>query len=228
MKRIIIGLIGSIFLVSCFDTKPPLSPLSKHELANLKSLQTEFEKKRKQIEQYKAEKNRVEQLRDSYLKENLILNNFSIYKTNQFDDGRERACYKGYLVNMGDEIVEELYIDITFFAKNSGEELSTFSKSLVNANDIYLDTTPASETKALILSVSGRKLPLKPNNKLDLSEGKNCLADVFLDWEAKDAKYEISNLRLRPKLSQVSSLELIRLSSNIAELKERAVEFNQL
>lgn len=227
MKKIILSLFATLMLSSCFSSDPPLIPLSKSELIELKELKTELEKTRKRNDAYESEKNRISELQESYLKDFIRLNEFSIYKTNGFDDGRYRACYKGFLVNKGKEIIEEIYLNVTFYSKKTGEKINNWNTGLVDANDDFLDNSEDTEAKSLIYALSGRKLPLKPNEKINLSKGKTCYSEVFLDWESKDIKYELVGLKLRPQLSEVTVLDEIKISIKIGELEERANEFKQ-
>jgi hypothetical protein len=202
-------------LISCAEQLPPLSEYEKQHLAELKK---EVKKKNKQYKAYKSEMVRIKDIKNNYLKNKVILNGFSIYKTNAFDDGRERACYKGTLKNNGNEIIESLDLKITFFSKDSLKQLTVWEKPLVNANDEFLDKDGDDETKALILAYSGRKLPLKSKGSLKL---KGCMKEVLLNWKAKDIKYELSNMELRSKLEEIRPLHSINTQLEIINLEER-------
>ncbi|WP_076419663.1 hypothetical protein [Colwellia sp. UCD-KL20] len=226
--KFILATLSIFMLSSCIEQEPALTPLSEREKITLSELKVKFEKKKKEYSDYKSEKERVNLLQTTYLQDYISLNDFSIYKTNKFDDGRDRACYKGILENKGKEIVDEIHLKVNFYSDSTGDIIHTWDVALVDANDEFLDNSEASEAKSLILALSGRKLPLKPNAKLNLTKGKTCLSDVFLDWQAKDVKYEITKLKLRPKLAEVGPLDSLKISVEIFPLEERAKKFNQL
>ena len=217
-----------IFYVGgCQPLEKLLTPLSKIELSELISLQEEFDKKQRQVDAYQIEKLRLKDLTPSYIDNHVRLKDFLIYKTDRFDDGRERACYKGTLNNTGDEIIEQLELLVKFH-NSSGELINEWRNSLVFANDEYLDKGEFDENKALVLSISGRKLPLKPNKSLNLSKQTNCMKEVFLDWNEEDIKYTIGNLKLRTKVPESSSLDLVTVSVKMMDLKNRAEANNQI
>jgi hypothetical protein len=226
--KLFLAILSIFILSSCIEQEPDLIPLSEREKITLSELKAKLEKKNKQYDSYKAEIERIQSLQKSYLQKYISLNAFSIYKTNQFDDGRNRACYKGLIENKGGEIVDEINLNVTFYSESTKKSIHNWKVALVNANDEFLDNGEPSEAKALIAALSGRKLPLKPNTTLQLDNGKNCFSDVFLGWEAKDVKYELTELKLRSKLVEVGPLDALRISIEIAPLEERAKKFNQL
>lgn len=218
MKTIIFLFFTVCMLISCKESAPPLSEYEKQHLLELKN---EFNQKNKQYKAYKAEKTRISIVEKSYLKNNIELENFSIFKTNKFDDGRDRACYKGVLRNNGNEIIEALDLKVTFLSNDSIEKINTWEPSLIKANDELLDKMELDKTKALIMALSGRQLPLKPKKSKSLTDNKNCMSDVFLDWQVKDVKYELANIKLRPKLTEIDPFHSIDLQLEIAKLEER-------
>tara|TARA_B110000211_G_C14092289_1_gene559834 strand:+ start:4805 stop:5263 length:459 start_codon:yes stop_codon:yes gene_type:complete len=152
------------------------------------------------------------------------LNDFSIYKTNQFDDGRYRACYKGELVNKGSEIVERVSLNVMFYSSVTGEGIYSWDTSLVYANDELLDNkTLTQKEKAAVLVLSSHKMPLKPNSTKGIGV---CLSDVFLNWEVKDIKYEMINLKIRPKLTKVDAFDALQVMTELHPLQERVDKFN--
>jgi len=219
MKPTILLFLSIFMLISCKESVPPLSKYEKQHLLELKK---EFNQKNEKYKSYKAEKSRITIIEKSYLTNSVKLQDFSIFKTNNFDDGRDRACYKGILHNHGNDIIESLDLKVSFFSKGSMKQIETWETSLVSANDELLDNIEPDKNKALIMAISGRKLPLKPKASLNLSKNKKrCFSEVFLNWEAKDVRYELVNLKLRPKLAKVDPFHSVDLQLEIAQLEKR-------
>jgi len=231
LRRTTIITLFFLLIASCTEKEPPLTPLSTSEKEQLIALQSELKSARQRYNDYKTERERIDAIQDSYFQENVNLDSFSIFKTNQFDDGRDRACYKGNLINQGDEIIETLKLTITIYSETTKEKIEDLSVSIVDANDEFLDKLKDPKDlglKAAILTLSGRELPLKPRETKDLAKGKRCFPIAFLDWKAEDATYEVTEFKLRTKLREVSPFDKWDLELKVSRLEERAKMFNQL
>jgi hypothetical protein len=127
-------------------------------------------------------------------------------------------------VNKGSEIVERVSLNVMFYSSVTGEEIYSWDTSLVYANDELLDNkTLTQKEKAAVLVLSGHKMPLKPNSTKEIGD---CLSDVFLSWEVKDIKYEMINLKIRPKLTKVDAFDALQVMTELHPLQERADKFN--
>lgn len=230
--KLLTGLIlVSFTLIGCKPTnKEPAKPLSTAELAQYKRLAEKYKPVLAEVEQYKQEAQRIAELEKGYLAEYVELRNFSIYKTNSFDDGRERACYRGELVNNGDEIIEKLELTIVFRDESAKEVLKTWQTNLVSANDEFLsDDKMGLELRSAVLTLAGKRLPLKPKSSFDLSKNKNCMSDVFLGWSEDTTDYKLSLLELRPKLKEIHLHDVVDTSFyEMMRLENRAKQFNQI
>ena len=111
MKRLPLSLLFFLIL-GCSEAAKDLPPLSEGELEELHSLQTLLAITQKKVEAYEEELARIEQVTPDYANDSITLEGFSIYKAGEFDDGRERVCYRGFLVNSGSEILEEVSLRV--------------------------------------------------------------------------------------------------------------------
>lgn len=202
--------------------------LTPTELARYKHLQELYEPKLQQAEQYEAEVARIDEVTKTYINDHIQLKDFSFYKTDGFDDGRERACYRGQLLNTGTEIVDQIKLKASFKDSETKSVIKTWEHSLVFANDEKLALFKP-ETRAAILALQGKQLPLKANSSLDLQKEKNCMAEVFLGWSVDAIDYELTELELRPKIEEVNKYEI--MDSGFYEMKmleNRAKKFGQI
>lgn len=232
-KQLLVILSVSVALISgCKprDDEEPLTMLNHAELARYKLLREQYEPRILEAEQFKLESARVSELEKTYINDFITLQNFSIYKTNAFDDGRDRACYKGSLVNKGSEIVEELELIVNFRNVETNLVVKTWETMLIHANDEFLQKDDvALETRAAILALSGKRYPLKPNTTTDLRDNKNCMSDVFLGWSEKAVDLKLARVKLRPKLEEVDIYKFMDQGFYEMKLLEnRAKEFNQI
>ncbi|NRQ44488.1 hypothetical protein HRH59_18265 [Rheinheimera sp. YQF-2] len=228
-------MITALLVVICLNgCKPvnqePAKPLSAAELAQYKRLVEKYEPMLVEVEQYKQEAARIAEVEKSYLAEYVELKNFSIYKTNSFDDGRERPCYRGELVNNGDEIIERLELTIVFRDKSAEKVLKTWQYNLIFANDEFLNNDKMGlDLRTAVLTLEGKRLPLKPKTSFNLSQNKNCISDVFLGWSEDSTDYKLSALKLRPKLKEIHLHDVFDTGFyDMMRLENRAKQFNQI
>jgi hypothetical protein len=210
--------------------KEPTKPLSATELAQYQRLLEKYEPMLAEVEQYKQEAARIAEVEKNYVTESVELKNFSIFKTDSFDDGRARACYRGELINRGDEIIEQLELTVNFRNESKKQVIKTWKSNLIDANDEMLENDSMDlQVRAAVLTLSGKRLPLKPGASFDLQKNKNCMNDAFLGWTANATDYKISSVTLRPKLKEVQLYDVMNEEFYEMKLLEiRAKEFNQL
>lgn len=224
----LISVVSTIsLLMGCEPPEPPLAPLSRAELNTLNMLEEKFEKVKKQKEAYKKEVERINTASKTYLDEYVLFDDFSFYKTNRFDDKRDRLCYKGKIENTGSEIIERIGLHVALHHPN-GERITSWEPTLLSANDELIDKDPTSAATQLVLAVSGKKLPLGPGEILSLVNNRNCMKDVYLDWNVDDITYKVISFKLRSAIPEPDGLDLIRIAAKIHELRKRAVQNNQL
>lgn len=219
-----------IFTLGCTPEEPALKPLSPSEIEKYQVLKKEYDYKSLRVEQYKKEASRLENMEETYLSDFISLKGFEVFKSNSFDDGRSRLCYRGIVTNKGTEIVQELGVLFTINDSESGKELVSWETNLIDANDEFLsDNTLDTETQAAYLYLVGRKYPLKPNSSFNLEENKSCMADVVLGWDKSSVNYEIKGLKLRPQVEKYETYQLIDENFfKFKELKKRGEHHRQL
>jgi hypothetical protein len=224
---LILVVTSATFLMGCEPSEPPLKPLSQAELTTLNMFKQEYENAKRQKDAYMKEVERINKVSQAYLDEYILLDNFSLYKTNRFNDKRERLCYKGDIENAGNEIVERLALRVVL-RDSKGERIAEWEPALVSANDVLIDKDPLSAATQLAITASGKKLPLGPGETMSLTNNRNCMKAVYSDWEVKDITYEVNDFRLRTAIPEPDSLALVRISVKIHELRSRAEHNNQL
>ena len=178
--------------------------------------------------EYKAEVARIEKLESNYFKQNMKLEGFLFKKTSAFDDGLERGCYTGILVNTGSELVQNVEVAFVFYSDNKKQELHRWETSFVSANDDFLNSNADVQTKSLVLALSGKKYPMKPGESRDLSKNRNCMRDSFPNWKAENVDLQVKSVVLRPKMTKLDDLEYIKLINELASLEARAKAHNQI
>ena len=220
MKNLLLLLV--LFVLSaCMEKDPPILPLSKYELDRLIIMTNKIIEKEKEYENYLVEKERIRNLEGDYLKESVELADFIVYETSNFNDGRARVCYKGYLINSGPEIIEKIDIEFNFFSKVT-EKLEYVNKSSLISADYENE---GSSFSSFNNSASQRKLPLRPHSILKLSG--NCIKKVILNLNLDDTIYKLSGLKLQTKLVRIEASELLKLRVEISDLEVRAMKFKQ-
>lgn len=230
--KIIKGILtaGTLFLITaCQPAEPPLKPLSDSEIKEYKELKEDFELNKLKAEQYKAEQARLAEISEQYLKENIKLVNFEFFKSNQFDDGRTRACYRGLLVNEGEEILEELGIVIKIRVDDRQQPI-TWETNLYHANDEFLNNDRIDvETRSAVRVLAGERKALKPGESYNLSKNRSCMRDVFLGWSVDDIEYELNGIKLRPRVEDFPSWKVMNEDFfRMRDLMKRGVHFGQI
>lgn len=230
--KIIKGILtaGTLFLIAaCQPSEPPLKPLSDTEINKYYELKEDFEINKLKAEQYKLEQNRLSDISEQYLKKNIKLVNFEFFKSNQFDDGRTRACYRGLLVNNGEEILEELSVTIKVHV-NDRQQPITWETNLFHANDEFLNNDRIdAETRSAVRVLSGKRNALKPGERYDLSNNRSCMKDVFLGWSVDDIQYELNGIQLRSQVEEFPAWKVMNDDFfKMNDLKERGIHFGQI
>lgn len=225
-----ITLTFTFLIAGCSDKDIPRNPLSEQEIEEYWQLKEDWELKKKRVEQYEAEEERIKKLEETYLDEYIQLVDFSLYKTNSFDDGRSRVCYTGSVQNNGDEIVSDLELTITLNHEETGEKLGSWSTAIVRANDEFLNSKDRkAETRALFLALEGKRLPLKPKSKQSLDNNRTCMKEVILGWSEKSTEWALTDIELRPKLEELRLYHIMDDSYfRMGELYRRGIHFGQL
>lgn len=220
-------IITSGLMFGCSPAKSPEPPLSDSELNTLTLLQTKYAQTKQKLDAYKEEVERIKHVSPTYLSEHVSLLDFSFYKSNNFDDRRGRLCFRGQITNGGNEIIEQLDIRVALNDTN-GNTITEWETALVSANEHVIDKDPNNPAIQMSVAILGKQLPLDPNETKDLSKAGRCMKEVYLNWEEEDVDFELTNLRLRTKLSEVDSLSLIRINAELSPLKSRARANQQL
>lgn len=228
MKKILLLALFATFTSGC-DSKVKLKPLNDHELDKLTQLKTEYEHKRKLVDIYNNEKERIKNLSAIYAEQSLDLSAIKIRKSSSFSDGLTRACRTGVVKNNGEEIIDEIKVRFTFNSEDHKGTIKEWETSLISANDDFINNKKVDDkTKALIVGLSGVIYPIKPNSSYKLPSDNACLSDSFVGWSPENVNMEIVSVKLRPKMEEHSMLDLLNMNVEIGSLEQRAKENNQI
>ncbi len=226
--KLALACLSVVLIIACGEKEPEYVRLSQSELAHLHQLQIKSKSLAMQRAEYKAEEERIKNLESNYFEKNMELKGFSFKKTSAFNDGLERGCYSGTLVNTGSELVQNVEVTFVFYSDDKKQEINRWDTSFVSANDDFLGSNADAQTKSLVLALSGKKYPMKPGESRDLSKNGNCMRDSFPNWKVDNVELQVKSVVLRPKMTKFDDLEDLKLISELASLEERAKAHSQI